>query len=1266
MTSPLPRSRNILIVAILVLFCTSSTLAQPADIRFENETIPSGNYEATGTISARNATITSTSSVTFRAGQTVRLEAGFKIEAGATLRAEVDSDVGSGGGIVLSNMPSNERAGRFYADRFDVYRPALSLRGFDSEVLPGGSNLGYGLKQVLEKVYVDSDFLVEETYKWIVQTSNLSQEDPLTEPEKSDRRTIINRNTNIAQCRAFIALATYVLEQNGNNNADYQIPLGEGNPAYRIPPHSEALDNLRDALLNPPQGVLFISDGDTYGGDQVQWTRSIGNFARALDLYIALENAYGHFGHPDYANENAQTLLTRTQKRDLLRELYLASDIIHNAPSQFLGKEVEPGNRPMKMYVASGYAALGLQDVPEDNHGGVPDIFLDGAVASLWRRGDSRRLQWGYQSSDGERFWAEGAYYLEFSLLEVLPFWHAMRANGLLTNYDYSGSGIDLADPFNSASDWALNPLRWLADLVTPGGMTVPLDDGNKRPIQDANLLRWAPEYGDAELGQKYAWINERLGGPAGETSRDPSTLLNEIAIPRVASTQAQAPKSDVVNTAPPFVGGEQQLVIRRGNAGPEQAHYLLLNGERGDAIGRGEGHEQGDNMQLLYYVGTNSYLMDSGYDQASFDQNNLTWNRSRWNNYHDHNTMRGYPRWPSPDMLPDPPANLFGGIRPPRLDRDLFRVKSEFQQDTRELYKSTHGNIDVLHARINLESPSLSGQYYYFGDYRRHALFINDPAGPYLIDFNMLINYDENEGGFYQVMSYHGNSDVMSYTPEQDGFALWQGIDETQNNHLFLFPDNVENDLLTEGYHTVRQDFAREDGSGIAKEIKRLNIYATTKTSDGETKIGGNGHTTVAFVKALTNTNPSELANLTANLPQRYDTTPLRPGGFYTAQGWTWTINANTLDFFAARSATSQNGAYSYDVTDIPFKIASAEDFDLLLPETEDYGFVRLVRQNGVWTIADGYQVGLEVPELMAEIDGPHAVAPGQSVTWTAEAYGGSGSYTYRWHVGNSPNNLQDTGATTIDYTHSATADFYLRVDVTSGGETAQSDLRRIYVGRPAPPSDLVLLNPYPGGEDEHPRFAWQASPTPDVTYRLYRCEGSTPGCNVADNPSLPNGEDEDVTIQDNCPNHQQSNTSYHVTAFGTLGESDETNEVDLCGTAPDPSAQAVAGRLEAASGQAVEAMPKEYALEAAYPNPFNPSATIRYALPEAADVRLVVYDVVGREVARLVEGKRAAGYHRVRFDGSRLASGLYLYRLVAKGERETFSKTGRMVLVK
>lgn len=88
----------------------------------------------------------------------------------------------------------------------------------------------------------------------------------------------------------------------------------------------------------------------------------------------------------------------------------------------------------------------------------------------------------------------------------------------------------------------------------------------------------------------------------------------------------------------------------------------------------------------------------------------------------------------------------------------------------------------------------------------------------------------------------------------------------------------------------------------------------------------------------------------------------------------------------------------------------------------------------------------------------------------------------------------------------------------------------------------------------------------------------------------------------------------------------------------------------------------PETVRLDSNYPNPFNPTTTIRYALAEAGPVRLDVFDVLGRRVAVLVDGVVPVGTHEVVFDARRLPSGLYLYRLQA-GER---IETRRMLLIK
>jgi len=76
---------------------------------------------------------------------------------------------------------------------------------------------------------------------------------------------------------------------------------------------------------------------------------------------------------------------------------------------------------------------------------------------------------------------------------------------------------------------------------------------------------------------------------------------------------------------------------------------------------------------------------------------------------------------------------------------------------------------------------------------------------------------------------------------------------------------------------------------------------------------------------------------------------------------------------------------------------------------------------------------------------------------------------------------------------------------------------------------------------------------------------------------------------------------------------------------------------------------LPVVYSLSQNYPNPFNPSTTIEFALPLNSDVSLVVYDILGRQVTELVKGNFNAGYHKVRFDASNLASGVYFYSIKA-----------------
>lgn len=88
----------------------------------------------------------------------------------------------------------------------------------------------------------------------------------------------------------------------------------------------------------------------------------------------------------------------------------------------------------------------------------------------------------------------------------------------------------------------------------------------------------------------------------------------------------------------------------------------------------------------------------------------------------------------------------------------------------------------------------------------------------------------------------------------------------------------------------------------------------------------------------------------------------------------------------------------------------------------------------------------------------------------------------------------------------------------------------------------------------------------------------------------------------------------------------------------------------------------PESFELDQNYPNPFNPLTSIRFNLPMDSNVKLTVFNVLGQEVAELINENITAGYHSVNFDGSSLNSGIYFYQL----ETNNFTQIRKMMLVK
>jgi len=89
---------------------------------------------------------------------------------------------------------------------------------------------------------------------------------------------------------------------------------------------------------------------------------------------------------------------------------------------------------------------------------------------------------------------------------------------------------------------------------------------------------------------------------------------------------------------------------------------------------------------------------------------------------------------------------------------------------------------------------------------------------------------------------------------------------------------------------------------------------------------------------------------------------------------------------------------------------------------------------------------------------------------------------------------------------------------------------------------------------------------------------------------------------------------------------------------------------------------IPQDFVLYQNYPNPFNPSTIIGYQLPVTSNVTLKVYDILGREIATLVNEQKPAGKYELKFDGSELASGVYFFTL----KTGNYAETKKMILMK
>ncbi|TNE70500.1 T9SS type A sorting domain-containing protein [bacterium] len=156
---------------------------------------------------------------------------------------------------------------------------------------------------------------------------------------------------------------------------------------------------------------------------------------------------------------------------------------------------------------------------------------------------------------------------------------------------------------------------------------------------------------------------------------------------------------------------------------------------------------------------------------------------------------------------------------------------------------------------------------------------------------------------------------------------------------------------------------------------------------------------------------------------------------------------------------------------------------------------------------------------------------------------------------------------------------------------------------------------------------------------------------------------------VVDNVVNYESTIATTSNTEISILKSEFNTPNVTLVVLAIDQNnnrsevSESVVVPITTANEELSLDLPSEFALKQNFPNPFNPTTSIKFEVPESGHISLFIYDMMGRRVATLVDRTMNAGYHSINFDASKLASGIYLYSMEsAKGIRIT----KRMTLVK
>ena len=217
-------------------------------------------------------------------------------------------------------------------------------------------------------------------------------------------------------------------------------------------------------------------------------------------------------------------------------------------------------------------------------------------------------------------------------------------------------------------------------------------------------------------------------------------------------------------------------------------------------------------------------------------------------------------------------------------------------------------------------------------------------------------------------------------------------------------------------------------------------------------------------------------------------------------------------------------------------------------------------------------------------------------------------------------------------------------------------ADLGAYYLD--APPSAPTGFS-ISGSAGQSPTCSWSSNTELDLNgYKLYKNEANT-GWALFRTLDKNTTSYTDNSVIIGPGGKFSSNVCYRVSAFDITGQE-------------SPYSRSRCKPLGSVSKQIV-IIPDEYALHASFPNPFNPTTTIRFDLPEKSRVSMIIYDVLGRKITTLIHNTIEPGFNEIRWDGkddkgNPVPTGMYIYRFSAFSEEsdKQFNKSSKLVLMK